>query len=353
MKTNSLIIIATLAAILSGCNSVAQREDGLPELPKFLMDKALGASYYVDTLFAGRGNAYCVLQNPEYGQRILYDNDRVYASSPLMTIDSISPAVYKISQLARSAEVNFTNPATLQLIDTVVPRYGQFKRYVKGFMEHTPLAAAYGFTLDMPGKDVTAHKQVERWLVDVTGCGIAEQAKIDFGEVSEGCAKKFFDSISRDGDEAPEQSEDLYSADFYSVYCYIPDSYVTYLCYSYSYTGGAHGMYNIRLVTYSFGDKAPVTLDTLFKPGTDSDVRELIIESMAADPAYARSHNITTVAGVKTELAAMNIAELPLTQPALLPEGIVFCYQPYDIGPYSDGAYQFVVPWAAVEPYLR
>lgn len=352
MKSFKLMVGFLTLASLAGCNTLSQREDGLPELPKFLMHKAVGTSYYVDTLYQSRGNAYCVLQNPDYGQRILYDNDKIYASSPLMNIDSVSGSTYRISMLWRSADVDFANPATLQLADTVVPRYAEFERIVKGYSIAHPLYAMYGYTVDVPDRDVPDREPLELWLAKQLGSKAPDGNKVDFKEIGEACSQKFFNAISEDGDEAPEQSADLYSADFTSVYCYVPGKYVTYLCYNYGFVGGAHGMYNIRMATYSFESRQGVTLSNLFKPDSESAIRDLIYQSMASDPTYAAAHNVSTVEGVKAELKAMNIDELPLPEPALMPEGIVFCYQPYEIGPYSDGAYQFIVPWSAAADYL-
>ncbi len=353
MKSIKFLIGTLALASLTACNSLSQREDGLPDLPKFLMHKALGNSYYVDTLYVKKGNAYCVLQNPEYGQRILFDNNKIYASSPLMDIDSVSPDCYSISMLWRSVDVDFSKPESLQLIDTVVPSNDAFKREVKGYSVSEPLYAHYGLTMDMPKGEVPQQKQVDRWLASQLGCTETAESKVDFDKIGEDCSLKFFESISKEGDEAPEQSVDLYSADFCTAYYYNKSDYVTYLYYNDAYVGGAHGMYNIRLITYSFSKGEGITLENAFKPGSEANLRELIFEAIAKDTRYAQSHGVSTVDEVKRELEAMNIKELPLPQPALLPEGIVFCYQPYEIGPYSDGAYQFIVPWEAASDILN
>lgn len=314
----------------------------------------MGASYYVDTLYMDGANAYCVLENPDYGQRILYDNKRVYADNPIMSIDSIDGPLYRISLLSRSVDVNFERPETLQLIDSVVPRYADFEMMEHGYSIDHPLYAVYGYSVDVPGSKVPDRDSLSRWLAVQLGdsAAMASQARVDFKQLGENNSSSFFNQLSQEGDEAPEQSMDLYSGDFYSVYYYNPATYVTYMCYSYEYLGGAHGLTGINLATYSFAHHEGVTIDNLFKPGSDSAVRDLIYESMVNDPEYASSHKVSTVQEVKAELANMDISEIPLPQPALMPEGILFCYQPYEIGPYSDGAHQFLVSWEAAKPYL-
>ncbi len=342
MKPIDLIAGVLSVATLVGCNGQGQRDDGLPRLPRFLEHKVLGANYHVDTLYQSSGNAYCVLQNSEYGQRMLYDDEKVYASNPLMTIDSLSETSCRISMLSRSVIVDFAKPSTLQQIDTVVPSYPEFETCSHGYSISEPLRAVYGYNVEVPKRDMPDRKPLERWLASILTDSV-QSGKTDFDKIGEINSKRYFESISQDGYEAPEQWADLFSVDSYSVYYYSPARYVTYLDYNYSYMGGAHGMYCIRLATYSFEKKDGITLDNMFKPDSRPAILDLIRQSISQDSVFAPCY----------DEAAMRVGDMPLPQPALLPEGVVFCYQPYEISLYSDVAYQFMVPWPAIAPYLK
>lgn len=338
-------MLVGLGVEMESCNNRAQREDGLPELPKFLMHKAMGDTYYVDTLYTEGDNSYCLLRNPDYGQCILFDNDHIYAENAQLDFVPDSGAVYEMTLLLRSAKVNFADKASIQTaVDSVCPEYQGYKQFQKGYDIEHPVKAVYGITVDLPE---TENHKLELWLAREMGDTISiDTGMADFKEIGKRNAAAFFEEL-----EAPSQME-LYAGDSYTVYYSCPD-YVTYLGYTYYFTGGAHGMYGLYLTTYDLKKNEGVDRENLFKEGSEEQLRELLYEGLLEDSSFTDTHDVKSTADVKASLAQMGVDELPIPQPALLPNGVAFCFQPYEIGPYSDGAYQLLIPYSKINQLMN
>ena len=43
----------------------------------------------------------------------------------------------------------------------------------------------------------------------------------------------------------------------------------------------------------------------------------------------------------------------PMPQAALVEDGVVFSFQPYQIGTFADGLFHFVLPYESLRKYMR
>lgn len=338
-------VAVTLGLEMESCNSRAQREDDLPELPKFLMHKALGDNYYVDTLYTDGDNSYCLLRNPEYGQQVLFDNDRIYAENAQLELSPDSGAMYEMSLLFRKATVDFRDKQSVEAaVDSVCPVYEGFKQFQKGYDIEHPVKANYCLTVDVPDP---ANYDLELWLAREMGDTISMDTKVvEFPEIGRRNATAFFNEL-----DAPSTVE-LYAGDSFTVY-YACEDYVTYLGYTYYFTGGAHGMYGLYLSTYDLKKGEGVDRDNLFKADCSSELRDLLYGELLNDSEFVSAHDVKTIEDVKKALEQMGVDEIPIPQPALLPDGVAFCFQPYEIGPYSDGTYQVIVPYQKINGLMN
>lgn len=117
--------------------------------------------------------------------------------------------------------------------------------------------------------------------------------------------------------------------------------YVSLLTRTYAYTGGAHGNHGFTARSYRVEASGPMVLHLagLFRPGANYMARlgPLVLADL-------RAQNATWVVdGQVTSLSAHDLALFSLT-----PAGLAFTFPPYAMGPYVQGAFTVVVPYARV-----
>ena len=137
------------------------------------------------------------------------------------------------------------------------------------------------------------------------------------------------------------------------------NGFFTYYRDTQSYTGGAHGFYTEAYLTYDLSSGCPLTSQGLFRDGALPDVRRLLLDSLSAGRSQALGHPVTADELDRLYGPVVLADELPpsgggvLARPALMPQGIVFSFQPYEMGSFAEGVIRAVLPYAAVKPYLR
>jgi len=117
--------------------------------------------------------------------------------------------------------------------------------------------------------------------------------------------------------------------------------YVSLLTSRYRYTGGAHGIQETATATWWLDRSGPrrISLAELFAPGADYVARlaPLVLADLRAQGAT------WVVQGQVSSLSAHDLALYVLT-----PAGLSFTFPPYAMGPYVQGTFTVVVPYAKV-----
>lgn len=145
---------------------------------------------------------------------------------------------------------------------------------------------------------------------------------------------------------------------------YIDNKYVTYRESAYCYTGGAHGMTVSYLKTYDLENGKVMTLDDLIKPESIVEVREEVAAHMAY--SYPIYENISTVQQYIDSLNVwldnfnaddpdylITIKTFPISDVALVKEGLAVVYQMYELTPGSDGCPLVLIPYKDLKGCLR
>ena len=116
-------------------------------------------------------------------------------------------------------------------------------------------------------------------------------------------------------------------------------SYVSVLTRRYAYTGGAHGNHTFSAHTWQLGAPGPrsLVLSDLFRPGAPYLARlgPLILADL-------RARNASWV--VDGQVSSLTAKDLELF--SLTPAGLAFTFPPYAMGPYVQGTFTVVVPYA-------
>ena len=154
-----------------------------------------------------------------------------------------------------------------------------------------------------------------------------------------------------------------YQAYFLIYPVFLNENYVTFRQFLSTYTGGAHGMAFSYLKTYDLNTGELLTLKDIVKPEGMEDVRQEVAAHMAY--SYPIYENITTVEQYIDSLnvwldhsdplditGEITLKDYPLTNPAILKEGLAFIYQMYDLTPGSDGCPLVVIPYRDIRGCL-
>lgn len=117
------------------------------------------------------------------------------------------------------------------------------------------------------------------------------------------------------------------------------NNYITLLCNYSTYTGGAHGMYSIKPITFDKNGKE-IKIASLFTPKQNKYINNAINyfidkrEEMGKNfklPSDAEINNYKPNSDYNINTVASYICE----------DQLKFIFQPYDIGPYSEGIVEF------------
>ncbi|MBR6363308.1 MAG: DUF3298 domain-containing protein [Bacteroidales bacterium] len=117
---------------------------------------------------------------------------------------------------------------------------------------------------------------------------------------------------------------------------------VSYVLYSYSFQGGAHGNWGDYVTNFDMEDGSIVSEEDLFIPEYKEELSRLLTdhlyESMPDEDAYD----------------GLFVKEIePNGNFEVSEAGISYLYNPYEIGPYAIGLITVTVPWQELEHILK
>lgn len=117
----------------------------------------------------------------------------------------------------------------------------------------------------------------------------------------------------------------------------------SYEAFRFSYTGGAHGNYGWTYLIFDTKTGDKVAVGDLFKENSEAGVTALIKEALAEIYGPADSDGVFYDGDAELFTPNVKVSE----------EGVTWCYNPYEIAPYSSGALFATVGWDALAPYLE
>lgn len=145
--------------------------------------------------------------------------------------------------------------------------------------------------------------------------------------------------------------------------------FATFSKYEYEREGMGHGMYTETFHTLDLRTGKELRNKDIFKPNTLYKVKSRLFEIMAADPRYLEWHQgvdgpedvegmieawntpLSILEGTEWE-EPENEVGFELSDGALAETGVIFSFQPYEIDCWAAGAYNFIVPYSKLYPYL-
>jgi hypothetical protein len=114
------------------------------------------------------------------------------------------------------------------------------------------------------------------------------------------------------------------------------------------YTGGAHGNRTVYFININPENGEDITLNSVFKTGYESALRS------EAEKAFRKARELDeyqdlTEAGFEFPEGKFELN----SNYGFGSNGIVFCFNAYEIAPYAMGPTEFTVPWSALKEYRK
>ena len=119
--------------------------------------------------------------------------------------------------------------------------------------------------------------------------------------------------------------------------CMNRDGILVYRIDNYGYTGGAHGLGISRFLVFDLIEMTQLSLNDIFIPGFEDELSKLLERKFRINYFLGTGQSLT-----EAGLFENNIHPSENYYPAA--NGIGFCYNPYELAPYSMGAiYIFLI----------
>ena len=313
------------------------------------------------------------------GSSMIFDTDKVWLETPALQVfpylDISSYSFYVCTPFKRLL-VDFSDEnslAQLSSLSTVLP---SFKRNTQSFVKEDSVAQYY-FEVDFPTISVANAKVIRKWLVGkivaanndevdgtiaakIRNCmvgpkGVCEYVGdfMDDRQIAQFASDVYFAIIEADyGD----MEEDFIPTGLYqelnmqTKIC--NDRFVTYQQCESSYSGGTHGGFTERLVSFDHVHNQEIDNSYLFKPGYEEELADLLVEEARKSPYYQKTEPDIRASLANKDEEGNLIGGYTYPRPGLSEEGVVFSFQPYDISCFADGAFHFVIPYERLKHLL-
>jgi hypothetical protein len=134
---------------------------------------------------------------------------------------------------------------------------------------------------------------------------------------------------------------------------YADDDFISVNFVRSEFTGGAHPNYNFLTVNYDLKNNREIKLGELFKPGTK------YLGTISAYATKDLQSRTFSDSGENLGLAQDVFADGALPKPenyarwSITKKGLLFTFDPYQVGPYAAGAQYVIVPYTALKSIAR
>jgi len=172
------------------------------------------------------------------------------------------------------------------------------------------------------------------------GAYFLQQKKVFF----ESYKSDFKDSKTEDIKEAPFSYNYEFSSSL--MIAYATPKLITMAQSFYSYTGGAHGMYGTRYYVFDLTKPRQLGLNEIVTPEGRKKLRPLLEK-------YFRKQNNIKAGTTLVDAGLFENKIEPNSNFFVSGKGISFCYQPYEIGPYSSGQIEIFIPLSELTALLK
>ncbi len=118
----------------------------------------------------------------------------------------------------------------------------------------------------------------------------------------------------------------------------------------YEYTGGAHGNGGSIFYNYDAQQNKFLSRNDIFK-SSKTELDKMVNNEVYEKYKLAKN---TPLQDLQSDEVSFLVESVPFTDNFILTKkGIIFYYNPYEVGPYSMGSYQLYIPYEKMKPHLN
>jgi len=356
-------------------------------IPPFVTHWVGGMACTAETLCVAKGQTYYQAYTNNMLTNILYSDRKVVVDAPSLYFhlpDSAAPSKYIANIMDREVPVDFASKASVRRLTaygSVLPSFTRFRMDSVGGLHDNVL---FAIEMDFPSGHSKHEQDIKHWLADRLFIGESDVEAFkpyyinssqagskfwryrddvnDVQRIANFAAAVYFSGVKETyGSDSTDYPLMLYRAQSYRAR--VSNSrYVTYQVYTNEYSNGLHGYYTERLLTYDTEHQKEVDWDYLFTPDSKEQIEEQVFKKAMSDVRFSYcfendSSLADSLVAVREHIKSWyeqfsSPGSFPLPQPALAEQGVVFSFQPYEIGSFAAGTFHFTIPYSLLRPYL-
>ena len=314
------------------------------------------------------------------GTNMIFDKDKVWLDAPALTVfpysDTSSYSFYVCTPF-KCLLIDFSDEYSLAQLSSLTKVLPSFERNTQSFVTEDSIAW-YDFEVDFPTSSVANAKAIRKWLVRKIAESNRNDADlpfltaiyINYRKGPEG-VWEYVDDLTND-QQITQFAADVYFAIIESDYGdleeeFIPTGlsrtlnmqakmcnkrFVTYQECTFDYSGGAHGYYTEKLLSFDHVNNLEIDNSYLFKPGCEEELVNILVEEALKSPNYQVSETSIRSGVANLDEEGNPIGGYTFPRPGLSEEGVVFSFQPYEISCFADGTFHFVIPYERLKHLL-
>lgn len=134
---------------------------------------------------------------------------------------------------------------------------------------------------------------------------------------------------------------------------YSDKSIVSFAMHSDSYTGGVHGSQNTSLCSFSVESGLPIGERDIFVDDVALELNSIIADRIMQDKGVKTKAELMDQYGIDITSLSMADEVLPNNNFLITKEGLRYCFNTYEIGPYSIGKIWVDIPWLSVAHLIK
>ncbi len=309
----------------------------------------------------------------------IFEKNKVWLETPALQVlpySDISSYRFYVCTPFKCLLIDFSDEKSLDQLSSLTKVLPSFERNTQSFVMEDSIAW-YDFEVDFPTSSVANSKAIRKWLVEkiaesnddevegtiatnINNCKIGSKGVLEYTgdlvnnrQIAQFAADVYFAIIEA---EYGDMDEDFAPTGLYqelnmrAMIC--NNRFVTYQQCESSYSGGMHGGFTERLVSFDHVHNQEIDNFYLFKPGYEEELTDLLVEEARKSPYYQKTEPDIRASLANKDEEGNLIGGYTFPRPGLSEEGVVFSFQPYDISCFADGAFHFVIPYERVKHLL-
>lgn len=314
------------------------------------------------------------------GTNMIFDKDKVWLDAPALTVfpysDTSSYSFYVCTPF-KCLLIDFSDENSLAQLSSLTKVLPSFERNTQSFVTEDSIAW-YDFEVDFPTSSVANAKTIRKWLVGKIAESNRNDVDLPFPTAVYNNYRKGPEGVwEYMGDLTNNQQITQFAADVY--FAIIESNYgdleeeliptglsrtlnmqakicnkrfVTYQECTFDYSGGAHGYYTEKLLSFDHVNNQEIDNSYLFKPGYEEELMDMLVEEARNSPNYEVPESNIRAGVANLDDEGNPIGGYTFPRPGLSEEGVVFSFQPYEISCFADGTFHFVIPYERLKHIL-